>query len=105
MDNVIINIPKKGDIVCIDTYNNVKFIDLESFNINTLESGWITVGVVGNCYGDEILIIHKTNASKKWSDIYSFRLSGYTLDGTERTGVFTIYTAASIISSICDNNL
>lgn len=100
MDNVIINIPKKGDIVCIDTYNNVKFIDLESFNINTLESGWITVGVVGNCYGDEILIIHKTNASKKWSDIYSFRLSGYTLDGTERTGVFTIYTAASTMSDV-----
>ena len=30
-NNIIINIPKKGDIVCIDTYNNVKFIDLESF--------------------------------------------------------------------------
>lgn len=100
MKNIIVTIPKKGDIVCIDNKKQVQFIDLESFSLADLSAGWETVGPVAYRNGDQVLIMHKDTASKTWSDIYSFRLTGYTLDGTERTGVFTIYTAASTHSDV-----
>lgn len=98
--NIIVTIPKKGDIVCIDIHNQMQFIDLKSFNLSNLPSGWTTVGVVAIIRGDEVVVLNKTFASKTWSDIYSWALTGFTLDGTERTGVFSYRENSSASANI-----
>ncbi len=41
----------------------------------------------------KITLVNKTNEARKWSAIYSWALTGYTLDGTDRTGVLSIRSA------------
>ena len=92
---------KTGDIVVLDSAGALHFIDLDSFEATSFPTSEYTyVGVVGigvdhEDYHGQVLIINKANANKALSAIYSYRLTGYTLDGTDRTGTLKVYSAAS----------
>ena len=90
--------PKRGDAVIgnletkkvlfvrQDTLNSVSDVDTSKYEI---------IGVVVCRKGIDVLIAYKANASKTWCDRYSSRLTGYTLDGTSRTGVLSIREASN----------
>lgn len=88
--NIFTNLPKIGDAVVSErSTKKVKFITLESFDNASLGSDYETIGVVYNRRGRKVKIVYKNNASKVWSSKWVLKLSGYTLDGTSRTGVIT----------------
>ena len=89
-----------GAIVALDSVGALHFIPLESEPTVSFLAGFTTVGVVAvgvdhKDYRGKVVIVNKANASKMWSAIYSFKLTGYTLDGTDRTGTLKVYSAAS----------
>lgn len=91
---------KTGSIVVLDGNSAMHFIALDTFSSSSFMSNFTIVGVVavGVDHPDfrgKIVIVHKSNASKQWSAIYSFKLTGYTLDGTDRSGKLKVYSAAS----------
>lgn len=88
--NIFTNLPKIGDAVVGErSTKKVKFITLESFDNTSLGSDYETIGVVYNRRGRKVKIVYKNNAGKTWSSKWVLKLSGYTLDGTSRTGVIT----------------
>ena len=91
---------KTGSIVVLDGNSAMHFIAVDTFSSSSFMSNFTIVGVVavGVDHPDfrgKIVIVHKSNASKMWSAIYSFKLTGYTLDGTDRSGKLKVYSAAS----------
>lgn len=88
--NIFTNLPKIGDAVVGErSTKKLKFITLESFDNASLGSDYETVGVVYNRRGRKVKIVYKNNAGKTWSSKWVLKLSGYTLDGTSRTGVIS----------------
>ena len=88
--NIFTNLPKIGDAVVSErSTKKVKFITLESFDNASLGSDYEAIGVVYNRRGRKVKIAYKNNAGKVWSSKWVLKLSGYTLDGTSRTGVVT----------------
>ena len=91
---------KTGAIVVLDGNSAMHFVALDTFSSSSFMSNYTVVGVVavGVDHPDfrgKLVIVHKENASKQWSAIYSFKLTGYTLDGTDRTGTIRVYTSSS----------
>lgn len=88
--NIFTNLPKIGDAVVGErSTKKVKFITLESFDNASLGSDYETIGAVYNRRGRKVKIVYKNNASNPWCKKWVLRLSGYTLDGTSRTGVIS----------------
>ena len=88
--NIFTNLPKVGDAVVGErSTKKVKFITLESFDNASLGSDYETIGVVYNRRGRKVKIVYKNNAGKTWASKWVLKLSGYTLDGTSRTGVIS----------------
>lgn len=88
--NIFTNLPKIGDAVVGErSTKKVKFITLESFDNASLGSDYETIGVVYNRRGRKVKIVYKNNAGKTWASKWVLKLSGYTLDGTSRTGVIS----------------
>lgn len=88
--NIFTALPKIGDAVVGErSTKKLKFITLESFDNASLGSDYETIGVVYNRRGRKVKIVYKNNASKVWCTKWVLKLSGYTLDGTSRTGVIT----------------
>lgn len=86
---------KTGSIVALDGLGAVHFIALNTFNSASFMGNWTVMGVVAvgvdhpNFRG-KLIIVHKTNASKKWSEGYLFKLTGYTLDGAAHSGTLNV---------------
>ncbi len=74
--------------VAVDTYSSASFMS------NYTVVGVVAIGVDHPDYRGKIAIVHKANDSKQWSAIYSFRLTGYTLDGAEHTGKLSVREAS-----------
>lgn len=88
--NIFTALPKIGDAVVGErSTKKVKFITLESFDNASLGSDYETIGVVYNRRGRKVKIVYKNNAGKTWASKWVLKLSGYTLDGTSRTGVIS----------------
>lgn len=88
--NIFTNLPKIGDAVVGErSTKKLKFITLESFDNASLGSDYETIGAVYNRRGRKVKIVYKNNASNPWCKKWVLRLSGYTLDGTSRTGVIS----------------
>ena len=99
---------KTGSIVVLDGNSAMHFIAVDTFSSSSFMSNFTIVGVVavGVDHPDfrgKIVIVHKSNASKAWSAIYSFKLTGYTLDGTDRSGKLKVYSAASTYNTYTIN--
>lgn len=99
--NVIVGIRSAmtGSVVVLDGNSAMHFVAPGTFNSTSFPSNYTIVGVVAvgvdhPDYRGQIIILNKNNASRAFSYIYSFRLTGYTLDGTDRTGVLSIRQAS-----------
>mgnify|MGYP004511534283 CR=1 FL=1 len=88
--NIFTNLPKVGDAVVGErSTKKVKFITLESFDNASLGSDYEAIGVVYNRRGRKVKIVYKKNERKAGASKWVLKLSGYTLDGTSRTGVIS----------------
>lgn len=90
---------KTGSIVVLDGNSVMHFVAVDTFSSTSFMSNYTVVGVVavGVDHPDfrgKLVVLHKNNTSKQWSAIYSFRLTGYTLDSTERTGILSVREAS-----------
>ena len=99
--NVVVNAKaaRTGAIVVLDGNSAMHFIAPGTYNSSSFMSNYTVVGVVAvgidhKDFRGSLVIVHKNNASKQWSAIYSFRLTGYTLDGEAHSGVLTVREAA-----------
>ena len=100
--NVIVGIKsaKTGAIAVLDGNSALHFVMPGTFNSGSFMSNYTVVGVVAigidhEDFRGKIAILRKNFTSKQWSYIYSFKLTGYTLDGTDRTGVLSIREASN----------
>ena len=95
MKNQFVIYPKKGDIwVCNRISREDEYIVRESYDATALDLAiYDIIGVVGERNGDDILGVFKQNASNKWLNRWSWKLTGFTLDGTDRSGVLSIREA------------
>lgn len=81
--------PKVGDIVCHDANGKVHFIALDTYH--ALPTGWVVIGVVALRQGKRILVAYKSQASKKFSDVYTWIVTGYNLDGESHECAVTLH--------------
>lgn len=95
--NVIVGIKsaKTGAIAVLDGNSALHFVMPGTYNSGSFMSNYTIVGVVviGVNHPDfrgQIGILRKNFSSKQASYIYSYRLTGYTLDGAQHTGVLSI---------------
>lgn len=95
--NIITNNPKIGDAVVGNLLTGkVEYIKGESFSLAALNlSVYETIGAVYGRRGRQVKVAFKENANKIWCTKYSYRLSGYTLDGMNRSGVISIRESSS----------
>ena len=99
--NVIVGIQSAmtGSIAVLDGNSALHFVSVETFSSASFMSNYQIVGVVRigidhPSFRGKIVVINKEFPSKKLSNIYSYRLTGYTLDGTARTGTIGAYGAS-----------
>lgn len=90
---------KTGSIVVLDGNSAMHFVAVDTFSSTSFMSNYTVVGVVavGVDHPDfrgKLVVLHKNNTGKQWSAIYSFRLTGYTLDSTERTVILSVREAS-----------
>ena len=100
--NIFTDNPVWGDAVVGNLITRVpEFITSESFDMDALPSGtYERIGFVGGRYGRQVLICYYKQASKKWCDRISYKLTGYKLDGAEHTGVLSIRENGSANESV-----
>lgn len=88
-----ISIPKRGDY-CIKKIEDksVHYIDIDSISsISDIDDGYELVGVVCGFINGEVLVVRNpVSYSDTWCDILQYILGGYTLDGTDQSGVLSI---------------
>ncbi len=104
--NITVRVPKRGDIVVIDADKDYQYIALETFSALALPSSWQVVGEVYKVRGENVYVRHKTAASKKWAEVFLWKITGYSLDGADHAVSFTInsktcsvtYNAADLAS-------
>lgn len=95
--NVVVGIDSAitGSTAVLDGLNALHFISAgtyssASFMSNYTIVGKVIIGVDHPSFRGEIAIEYKSPTSKKMSDIYQYRLTGYICDGTDREGVLSI---------------
>ena len=88
-----ISVPKRGDY-CIKKIEDksVHYIDIDSISsISDINDGYELVGVVCGFINGEVLVVRNpVSHSDTWCDILQYILGGYTLDGTDQSGVLSI---------------
>ena len=99
--NVVVDIQhaRTGAIVVLDGNHSLRFINVDTFSSVSFMSnfevvGLVRIGVNHPSFRGKIAIMYKAPASKKMSNIYQHRPTGYTCDGTARTGVLSIREAS-----------
>lgn len=95
MNNVFVRFPEIGDVVVKDIETKTpQYIKLSSFVKAELdESKYEIIGAVAWREHDKVLVVYKENTSTQFMNRPWWYLSGYTLDGTDRTGTLSIRVA------------
>ena len=94
--NVFTKYPLWGDAVVGNlTTKKVQFIKADTFVPSALSSAYEMIGVVGGVYGRKVLVCYKNNTPKVGCTRCEWELTGYTLDGTDRTGVISYRETSS----------
>lgn len=102
--NVLVTIPKYGDAVVLDANGNIRFIAFGTFNNATFPSSWTKVGVVYRVRGKKVDIVSYTSlGAKKYSDVWRLKITGYILDGTDRSGTLTTYDNSGNVTALTFN--
>lgn len=93
-----ISIPKRGDY-CVKKIvdKSVHYIDIDSVSsISDIDDKYELVGVVCGFINGEVLVVRNpVSHSDTWCSIMQYVLDGYTLDGTDQSGVLSIRDNAS----------
>ena len=99
--NVVVDIrhAKTGSIAVLDGNHALRFISVDTFSSASFMSNFEVIGVVRigvnhPSFRGQIAIMYHTPQSKKMCEIFQYRLTGYTLDGTDRTGTLSIREAS-----------
>ena len=99
--NVIVDIrsAKTGSIAVLDGNHALHFVSVETFSSASFMSNFEVVGVVRigvdhPSFRGKVAIMYKAPAEKPLSAIYQYRLTGFTCDGTARTGTLSIREAS-----------
>ena len=99
--NVIVDIrsAKTGSIAVLDGNHALHFVSVETFGSASFMSNFEVVGVVRigvdhPSFRGKVAIMYKAPAAKPLSAIYQYRLTGFTCDGTARTGTLSIREAS-----------
>ena len=99
--NVIVDIQsaKTGSIAVLDGNHALHFVSVETFSSVSFMSNFEVVGVVRigvdhPSFRGKVAIMYKAPAVKPISAIYQYRLTGFTCDGTDRTGTLSIRGAS-----------
>lgn len=92
MNNVFVRFPEIGDVVVKDIETKTpQYVKLSSFVKTELdESMYEIIGAVAWREHDKVLVVYKENTSTQFMNRPWWYLSGYTLDGTDRTGTLSI---------------
>lgn len=100
--NVLTDNPEVGDMLVLDENHNRHYIRMSTFVAERVSSTWTIIGTVAyvNTQENDVLIVHKNNAGAAYSDCQSWKLTGYTLDGTQRTGTFSIRENADMSKNV-----
>lgn len=99
--NVFTKLPKRGDIVVGNkSTGKLGFITLASFEDVSLADTYERIGVVASRTGKKVLYTYKNSADKKFNNRIYWNLTGFTLDGTERTGKITAAFASASWSTV-----
>lgn len=102
MSNEFTKIPKRADI-CVKRISDrkVMYIPLAKFDYSSLDqTTYEIIGAVVKRIGKKVLVAYKTHADKIWMVRQRHILSGYTLDGTNRTGTFSWQVTQGTINTV-----
>ena len=95
--NVVIDIrsARTGAIAVLDGTHALRFISVDTFSSESFMSnfeivGVVVIGVDHPSFRGQIAIMYPTPQSKQMATIAQWKLTGYTLDGTDRTGTLSI---------------
>ena len=95
--NVVIDIrsARTGTIAVLDGTHALRFISVDTFSSESFMSnfeivGVVVIGVDHPSFRGQIAIMYPTPGWEKMSEAYVWKLTGYTLDGTDRTGTLSI---------------
>ena len=93
---IFTRVPERGDVI-LGELKTKKIVYLKADSFNSLsdidQTKYEILDVVFKRDGNVVKGVATVNASKTWCERYAFKLTGYTLDGTDRTGVLSIRTA------------
>lgn len=99
--NVVVGIDSAttGCIAYLDDKNAIHFVATSTFNKTTFPAsyeifGLVAIGVDHPDFRGEVAVMSHQFAGAALSTRYYFKLSGYTLDGAEHTGVLSIRSAS-----------
>ena len=99
--NVVVGLrsARTGSVAYLDGTHALRFAAPGTFKADGLPEGGEVVGVVviGVDHQDfrgEVAVMNKTFAFAKMLERWFVRLSGYTLDGTDRTGTLSVWEAS-----------
>lgn len=99
--NVIVGIDSAttGCIAYLDDKKALRFVATSTFNKDTFPAsceivGVVAIGVDHPDFRGEVAVMSHQFANAVLSTRYDFKLSGYTLDGAEHTGVLSIRSAS-----------
>lgn len=99
--NVVVGIDSAttGCIAYLDDKNAIHFVATSTFNKTTFPAsyeifGIVAIGVDHPDFRGEVAVMSHQFAGAALSTRYNFKLSGYTLDGAEHTGVLSIRSAS-----------
>ena len=96
--NVIVGLAsaRTGSIAVLDGNKAMQFVSVDTFSSASFMSNYEVVGVVWvgvdhpSYRGDVVILNKEWSTSLKIVEIYQWRLTGYTLDGTDRTGTLSV---------------
>lgn len=99
--NVVVGLDSAttGSIAYIDDKKAIHFVATSTFNKTTFPASYEIFGIVGigvdhPDFRGEVAVMSHQLTSAPLSTRYYFKLSGYTLDGAEHTGVLSIRSAS-----------
>ena len=99
--NVVVDIRHAltGSIAVLDGNNAMHFISVDTFSSASFMSNFTVIGIVWcgvdwPTFRGRIVIMHKERRSIPMVKIFQWRLTGYTLDGTDRTGTLSVHEAS-----------
>lgn len=99
--NVVVGLAsaRTGSIVVLDGNKAMHFVSVDTFSSASFMSNYEVIGVVWvgvdwPTFRGQVVILNKEWANHPLCAIYQWRLSGYTLDGTDRTGTLSIRQAS-----------